>query len=86
MNKNLEVKQKIADNEYKIIMDSLMEINKMPSIYDNHKNNIFICLFHWLDTKLEITNSSDDKNKRNELYKFFIIISIIIITMQILIL
>ena len=34
MNKILDVvediKQKITDNEYKIIMDSLMEINKMP--------------------------------------------------------
>ena len=34
MNKILDVvediKQKITDNQYKIIMDSLMEINKIP--------------------------------------------------------
>ena len=77
MNKFLDVvediKQKITDNEYKIIMYSLMEINKIPALYTNHKNNKFICLLQWFDTKLEITNSSDDKIKRNELYKFIII-------------
>ena len=74
MNKILDVvediKQNITDNQYKIIMDSLMEINKIPALYTNHKNNKFICLLQWLDTKLEITDSADDKIKRNELYKF----------------
>ena len=42
-------------------------------MYTNHKNNKFICLLQWLDTKLEITNSADDEIKRNELYKFIII-------------
>ena len=28
-----DIKQKITDNEYKIIMDSLMEINKILLIY-----------------------------------------------------
>ena len=66
-------KQKITDNEYKIIMDSLMEINKMPYLYDNHSNNKFICFFQWLDTKIQITDSTNDTIKRNELYKFIII-------------
>ena len=77
MNKILDVvediKQKITDNQYKIVMDSLMEINKIPALYTNHKNNKFICLLQWLDTKLEITNSADYKIKRNELYKFIIV-------------
>ena len=50
MNKILDVvediKQKITDNEYKIIMDSLMEINKIPLVYENHKSNKFMCLLH----------------------------------------
>ena len=77
MNKNLDIvediKQKITYNEYKMIMDSLMEINKIPALYDNLKNNNFICLLHWLDTKLEIPNSTDDKITRYELYEFKII-------------
>ena len=51
MNKILDVvediKQKLTDNEYKTIMDSLMEINKIPALYTNHKNNKFICLLQW---------------------------------------
>ena len=50
-------------------MDSLMEINKMPALYDNHKKK----LLHWLDTKLEITNCTDDKISCYELYEFIII-------------
>ena len=67
MNKILDVvediKQKLTDNEYKTIMDSLMEINKMPFLYENNKNNKIICLLQWLDTKLKITDSADDKIK-----------------------
>ena len=36
-----EIKQNIKDNEYKIIMDSLMEINKTPLVYDK-SNNSFV--------------------------------------------
>ena len=42
-------------------------------MYDNHKNNNFICLLHWLDTELKITKSTDDKISRYELYEFIII-------------
>ena len=49
MNKILDVlediKQNITDNQYKTIMDSLMEINKIPALYDNHKNNNFIVYY-----------------------------------------
>ena len=54
-------------------MDSLMEINKIPALYTNHKNNKFICLLQWLDTKIIITDDVNDKIKRNDLYKFIIV-------------
>ena len=50
-----------------------MEINKIPALYDDNKNNKFIYLLHWQYTKLEITNSTDDKITRYELYEFIII-------------
>ena len=67
-----DIKQDITDNQYKIIMESLMAINKDPIIYKNHKSNKCICLLKWLDTKLQLTDSSCDSIKRNELYKFVI--------------
>jgi hypothetical protein len=42
-------------------MDSLMEINKinqLPLVNGNQERNKFVCLFNWLDTKLEITEHS----------------------------
>ena len=61
MNKILDVvediKQNITDNQYKTIMDSLMEINdtnKLPLLTNNHKLNKISHLFSWLDTKLKI--------------------------------
>ena len=76
MNKILDVmediKQNITDHQYKTIMDSLMAINKDPIIYKNHESNKCICLLKWLDTKLQLTDSSCDTIKRNELYKFVI--------------
>ena len=64
MNKILDVvediKQNITDNQYKTIMESLMEINnngnKLPLLTNNHKLNKIACLFNWLDTKLIITD------------------------------
>ena len=53
-----DIKENMTDNQYKIIMESLMEINKKPIMYKNHKNNKFICLFQWFDTKLQITDCS----------------------------
>jgi hypothetical protein len=62
MNKILDVvediKQNITDNQYKTIMESLMEMNKMynngvPLLNRNQERNKFVCLFNWLDTKLE---------------------------------
>jgi hypothetical protein len=76
MNKILDVvediKQNITDNQYKTIMDSLMEMHKKPVMYENHINNKFICLFRWLDTKLQITDDEYNVIKRSDLHKFII--------------
>ena len=62
MNKILDVvediKQNITDNQYKTIMESLMEMNKMYNngvqlLQGNQKRNEFVRMFNWLDTKLE---------------------------------
>ena len=52
MNKILDViediKQNITDNQYKTIMDSLMEVNKISKLKilnENHERNNFFCLF-----------------------------------------
>ena len=70
MNKILDVvediKQNITDNQYKTIMDSLMEINKIPLGYQNHKSNKFMILLQWLDTKILITDDVNDKITRYE--------------------
>jgi hypothetical protein len=61
-------KQNITDNQYKTLMDSLMEINnngnKLPLLTNHHKLNKFICLFNWLDTKLKITDHKYDSIKK----------------------
>ena len=67
-----DIKQDITDNQYKIIMESLMAINKDPIIYKNNKSNEFIDLLEWLDTKLILSDCCHDFIKRNELYKFVI--------------
>ena len=60
MNKILDVmediKQNITDHQYKIIMESLMEMNNtnnLSFLTSNYKLNKIICLFSWLDTKLK---------------------------------
>ena len=81
MNKILDVmediKQNITDNQYKIIMDSLMEIHKtnnngnlLPVLSVNQKLNKFASFFNWLDRKLEITESQNNCINRRDLYKY----------------
>jgi hypothetical protein len=79
MNKILDVmediKQNITDNQYKIIMDSLMEMNntnKLSLLTSNYKLNKIICLFNWLDTKLKITDDEYACIKKTELQKYVI--------------
>ena len=79
MNKILDVvediKQNITDNQYKTIMESLMEINnkdKIPLLTNNQERYKFVCLFNWLDTKLEISEYSGHSITRSELQKYVI--------------
>ena len=79
MNKILDVmediKQNITDNQYKIIMESLMEMNntnKLSFLTSNYKLNKIICLFSWLDTKLKITDREYACIKKTDLQKYVI--------------
>ncbi len=85
MNKILDVvediKQNITDNQCKTIMESLMEINKINNQYksimeslENQERHKFMCLFNWLDTKLEITDNAYSCIKRRDLQKYVIMI------------
>jgi hypothetical protein len=75
-----DIKQNITDNQYKLIMDSLIKINKINNQYksiieslcENQKRNKFMCLFNWLDTKLEITDNAYCSIKRSNLQKYVI--------------
>ncbi len=67
-----DIKENITENQYKIIMESLMAIIKTQLYIKIHKRKEFICLLEWLDTKLEITDTVRDHIKRSELYKFVI--------------
>ena len=78
MNKILDVvediKQNITDNQYKIIMDSLMEIHKIEERNINNESTSYKCfaLLNWLDTKLELTDDYYDVIKRKDLYEYII--------------
>ena len=81
MNKILDVvediKENITDNQYKTIMESLMEMNKinnngMPLLTNNHKLNKIVCLFNWLDTKLNINDNQYACIKKTDLQKYVI--------------
>ena len=53
-----DIKQDITDNQYKIIMESLMEINKKPIFDQNYSSNRFIHLFQWLESLVEVRHSN----------------------------
>ena len=79
MNKILDVvediKQNITDNQYKTIMDSLMEIHdtdKLSLLTNNHKLNKISYLFIWLNTKLKIIDHEFALIKRTDLQKYVI--------------
>ncbi len=72
-----DIKENITDNQYKTIMETLMEIHKtnkssnlLPLLSVNQKLNKFASFFNWLDTKLEITESKDDRIKRRHLHNY----------------
>ena len=80
MNKILDIvediKQNITDNQYKTIMESLMEMNndgnKLSFLTSNYKLNKIICLFNWLDTNLKIIDNEYICIKRTDLQKYVI--------------
>ena len=81
MNKILDVvediKQNITDNQYKTIMESLMEMNKInnngiPLLTNNHKLNKIVYLFNWLDTKLNINDNQYSCISKTHLQKYVI--------------
>ena len=79
MNKILDIvediKQNITDNQYKTIMESLMEINnkdKIPLLTNNQERYKFVCLFNWLDSKLEITEDKSNCIDKERLEKHIV--------------
>ena len=78
MNKILDVmediKQNITDNQYKLIMDSLMEVHKIENKNKNIKSCTFECitLMNWLDSKLELEPEHYKQIKKTELQEYII--------------
>ena len=67
-----DIKQNIIDNQYKIIMDSLIEVHKIEN--KNIKSTTFKCitLMNWLDSKLELEPEDYKQIKKTELQEFII--------------
>ena len=67
-----DIKQNITDSQYKKIMDSLMEINKIEN--KNIKSTTFKCitLMNWLDSKLELEPKDYKQIKKTKLQEFII--------------
>ena len=80
MNKILDVmediKQNITDNQYKIIMDSLMEVHNIENKNIDIKSFVFKCftLMSWLDAKLVFQLDPDPYKqiKKTELEEYII--------------
>ena len=69
-----DIKQNISDNQYKIIMDSLMEMHKIENKNIDIKSTSFKCitLMNWLDSKLELEPEDYNQIKKTELQEFII--------------
>ena len=78
MNKILDVvediKQNITDNQYKTIMESLMEVYKIDNKDINIKGFVLKCftLMNWLDSKLELDPEHFKQIKKTELEEYII--------------
>ena len=55
-----DIKEKLTDCQYKIIMDNLMIIQQTSFLYENDNRNNLISLCKWLDEELEITDCNYD--------------------------
>jgi hypothetical protein len=69
-----DIKQNITDSQYKIIMDSLMEINKIETKNKNIKSTTLKCitLMNWLDSKLKLEPKDYKQIKKTKLQEFII--------------
>ena len=47
-------------------------MNKLQLLHENKERNKFVCLFNWLDTKLEITENEYKSIKKTDLQKYII--------------
>ncbi len=83
-----DIKQNITDNQYKTIMESLMEMNKFKNKNINTNSPVFKCiaLINWSDSKLELILLITDILKKLIYKNILSQISIMIITIKILIL
>ena len=80
MNKILDVvediKENITDNQYKTIMDSLMEVHKIENKNINIKGFVFKCftLMNWLDSKLifQLDTDTHKQIKKTKLEEYII--------------
>ena len=78
MNKILDVmediKQNITDNQYKTIMESLMEVHKIENKNKNIKSTTLKCitLMNWLDSKLKLEPKDYKQIKKTKLQEFII--------------
>ena len=80
MNKILDVvediKNKLTDNEYKTIMDSLMEVHKIENKNINIKGFVFkfFTLMNWLDSKLifQLDTDTHKQIKKTKLEEYII--------------
>jgi len=71
-----DIKQNITDNQYKIIMDSLMEVHNIENKNIDIKSFVFKCftLMSWLDAKLVFQLDPDPYKqiKKTELEEYII--------------
>ena len=78
MNKILDVvediKQNITDNQYKIIMDSLMEVHKIENKNINSFTLKCFTLMNWLDSKLkfQLDTETHKQIKKTKLEEYII--------------
>ena len=80
MNKILDVvediKQNITDNQYKLIMDSLMEVHKIENKNINVNSFVYKCftLMNWLDSKLkfQLDTETHKQIKKTKLEEYII--------------
>ena len=71
-----DIKQNITDNQYKLIMDSLMEVHKIENKNINVNSFVYKCftLMNWLDSKLkfQLDTETHKQIKKTKLEEYII--------------